>query len=255
MRRDALGVVAVVAQQAAVAAVEGQGDGAVDALDALAAGAAGDEARKAAPVQQQHGLLAALEARADGLQEPAREGGLLARFQELGPHVQDLDLGHGAPLDALGQLQQRVLAALGVVAALQAGRGRAQHHAGAGRLRAHDGHVAAVVARRFLLLVALVVLLVDDDQAQVPRPARTRPSACPPPRRPRPRGCAATARRARTSAKARVQDGHAVAEAVEELAGHGGGERDLGDQHQRAAPHPPASPRWRSGRFRSCPSR
>ncbi len=66
-----------------------------------------------------------------------------------------------------GQFEQRVLAALRVVAALQAGRGGAQHHARAGRLRAHDGDVAPVVARRFFLFVAAVVLFVHHDQAQV----------------------------------------------------------------------------------------
>ena len=74
---------------------------------------------------------------------------------------------HGPLLDAARQFQQRVLAALGVVAAFEAGRGRTQHHARAGRLRAHDGHIAPVVARRLFLLVAAVVLLIHHDQAQV----------------------------------------------------------------------------------------
>ena len=164
----------------------------------------------------------------------AREGGLLARFQKLLAHVDQLHLRHAAALDALGQFEQRVLAALGVVAAFEAGRGRAQHHAGAGRLRAHDGDVAAVVARRFLLLVALVVLLVHHDQPEI---AHRREDA----------GARAHhhARRAGADAapllgalgvaEGAVQNGHAVAEAREKLAGHGGRERDLGHQQQRAA--------------------
>ena len=80
-------VVAVVAQHAAVAPVIGQRDGAVDALHALAAGAARDETRKAAPVEQQHGLLAVLQTLCHGVDQRARKGRLLAGFQELLAHV------------------------------------------------------------------------------------------------------------------------------------------------------------------------
>ena len=166
-RRHLFGVAAVVAEQPAVALVIGQGERAVDALNALAAGAAGHEARKAAAVQQDDGLLAVLEALAERFQEFAGEGGLLAGLEELLPHVDQLHRGQGPGLDAAGQFQQGVLAALGVVAALEAGGGGAQHDAGAGGLRAHDGHVAAVVARGLLLLVAAVVLLIDHDQPQI----------------------------------------------------------------------------------------
>ncbi len=105
---------------------------------------------------------------AERVDEFARERILLARFEKLLAHVDQFDRGHGPRFDAAGQFEQRVLAALGVVAALETRRGGAQHHAGARRLRAHNGDVAPVVARRFLLLVAAVVLFVHHDQAQIP---------------------------------------------------------------------------------------
>ena len=53
-----------------------------------------------------------------------------------------------------------------VVVGLHRRRRRAEHDQRAGALRAHDRHVAAVVARALFLLVRAVVLLVDDDQAE-----------------------------------------------------------------------------------------
>ncbi len=71
----------------------------------------------------------------------------------------------------------RVLAALGVVAAFETGRGRAEDHHRAGIARANQGHIAALIARRLLLFIALIVLFVDDNQAQVAERAQKFPSA------------------------------------------------------------------------------
>ena len=101
-------------------------------------------------------------------------------------------------------------------------------------MRAHHGHVAAVVARRFLLLVAAVVLFIDDDEAEV---LHRREHAGP---------CAdddAAPRRANAPpllgsfgvVKRRMEDRHPIAEAMIELAGHGGRQRDLGNQQQRTS--------------------
>ncbi len=232
--RDALGIVAIVAQHAAVAAVIGEGDGAVGALDALAAGAAGDEAREAAAVEQQHGLFAVGEARGHGVDQRAREGGVFAGFEELLAHVDQFDLRHGAALDALRQFEQRVLSGLGVVAGFQTGRGGAQHYYGARMVRAHDRHVAAVIARRFLLLIALVVLFVDDDQSEIADRREDAGAG-------RDDHCgfagadAAPFLGAFGVVERGVQNRDAFAEALIELACYGGGEADFGDQHQRAA--------------------
>ncbi len=200
-RRHLLRVIAVVAQHAPVAPVIGQRDRAIHAFQPLAAGAARDEARKPAPVEQQHGLLAALQALVDGLHQAPRKRRQFARLQELLPHVDHFDVRHGPLLDALGQFDQRVFAAFGVVAAFQAGRGRPEHHHGAGLPRAHDGDVPAVVARRLLLFVAVRRALRRSPPAPDSAPARRRPSACPPPPSQCPRESAAIARRARRRGK------------------------------------------------------
>src|SRR5439155_16559047 len=68
---------------------------------------------------------------------------------------------------ALGESEQLVLPAARVRPALEARRRTSQDDDGALRARAHDGHLARVVARRLALLVARLVLLVDDDGAEV----------------------------------------------------------------------------------------
>ena len=55
----------------------------------------------------------------------------------------------------------------GVVIGFQRWRGRAEKRDGVFQFGAHDGDVAAVVARRFFLLVAVFLLFVDDDQAEI----------------------------------------------------------------------------------------
>src|SRR5207302_7611916 len=51
--------------------------------------------------------------------------------------------------------------------ALHGWRGRAEKRDGVFHFCAHDGDVAAVIARRLFLLVAALLLLVDDDEANV----------------------------------------------------------------------------------------
>src|SRR5258708_4282450 len=167
----------------------GQRDGAIDAFHALSAGAAGSEARKSPAVEQQHGLLAFLKALGHHIHQASRENGKLAGFEKFLAHVDDFDIRHGPLLDALGKGDESVLAALGVVAALEAGCGRAEDRYRSCSLGAHDGYVAAVVARRVLLLVALVMFLVNHHQAEIlyrsentrPRPHHHGRGACPDP--------------------------------------------------------------------------
>ena len=101
--------------------MKGQRDRTVDAFKARTAGTARDEARKAAAVEQQHGLLAVFEAFGYGSGERARKSGLLARFEKLLAHVDDLDHWHRALFDALGQFESRVLSGGCVVPAFEAG--------------------------------------------------------------------------------------------------------------------------------------
>ena len=50
---------------------------------------------------------------------------------------------------------------------LQRRRGAAEHDDAFFHLRAHDGDIARVIARRFLLLVGSLVFLIDDDEPEV----------------------------------------------------------------------------------------
>src|SRR5437868_1970444 len=144
------------AEQAAVAAMIGQRHRAVNALDALATGAARDKTGKAAAVEQHHGLLAAVQTLAQRFDQPARECGLLARFEKFLAHVDELDAREGTFFNALREFEQRIFAAVNVVAALEARSGRSQNHTRAGGLRANNSHIAAIISRGFFLLVALV---------------------------------------------------------------------------------------------------
>src|SRR5215472_17908579 len=165
--RDFLGVSAIVAEQAAISAMPRQGDGAVDALHARAAGTTGHMAREAPTVEQHHRLLVVRESVANGLEQGAGKRGVLAGFEELLPHVNDVDFRQRAFGDTVRKFEQRVLAGGRVIAALQAGGCGAENHTCVGRLRPDDCHIAPVVAGRLFLLIARVMLLVYDDQPEV----------------------------------------------------------------------------------------
>ena len=91
--------------------------------------------------------------------------------------IDDVDLRQPRLADALGQRQQRVLPARRIHPALETRRRASEHDDRALVARAHDRHLARVIARRFALLVARLVLFVDDDRAEVARAARRSPSA------------------------------------------------------------------------------
>ena len=101
-------------------------------------------------------------------------------------------------------------------------------------LRAHDGDIAAVVARRVLLFVALVVLFVDHYQAEIlyrckdARPRSNHHGSYAGPD-------SAPLLGALGIVKCGMQNSNAVAEAVKELTGHRGRQSDLRHQQQRAA--------------------
>ncbi len=101
-------------------------------------------------------------------------------------------------------------------------------------MRAHDGHVAPVVARRVLLLIAAIVLFIDDDEAEIlHRSEDARPGSD------HHAGLAVADAAPLLGAlgivKGGMKDRDPVAEAMEELAGHSRSQRDLGHQQQRVA--------------------
>ncbi len=81
-------------------------------------------------------------------------------------HIHDADVRHFLVVHALGQFEQREVAAFAVVKTFERRRGRAEHDDGMFHLAAHDRDIARVIARRFLLLVSVLVFLVHDDEAE-----------------------------------------------------------------------------------------
>ena len=146
---------------------------------------------------------------------------MLARFEKLLAHVDEIDARHRAVTNAGKQFEKLVFPQLRVVAAFKTGRCGTEHHASTGVLRAHHGDIAAVIARILFLLVALIVLFIDNDEAQIAN-GREHAGA-------RPHDYAG---RAGTNfsplagafgvAESAVQNCDAVAKPGEELSGHGG---------------------------------
>ena len=202
----------------------------------MAAGAAQRQRREAAAIEEQQGLLAALQRGFHGLRQPRRDEAAARRALAL--EVDRLDRGQLRAAKPLRQMQMRVAAALRVDDALHRRRRRGEYDRDAGLARAHHRHVTGVIARAVLLLVGGVVLLIDNDEAQVrvwqeQRRARaddhrdfvlrdTRPSPC------------ALARRD-LGMPLRRRHAEPRREAVEELPG----QRDLRhqDQHLLTAPY------------------
>ena len=146
--------------------------------------------------------------------------------------------------NAIGNFEQSVLARSRVEAAFETGGGRAEHHAGIRRPRAHDGHVAAVIARGFFLLVAGVVFFIDHNQAEIAHGSEDS-GACSDHNAGAARANSAPLIGALGVAEGAVQNRHAVAESRVKLARNGGRQRNLRHQHQRTAAAMPAWRRWR----------
>ena len=162
--------------------------------------------------------------------------------------------GSGRWLHALVHLDQRVLAALGVVPGFERWRGGAEDDWRLRELGAHHGDVARVVARILFLLVGRVVLFVDDDEAEVgdgreDGRARADDDA---------RFAAADAMPllgALVRRERGVEQRDLVAEGGVELRGHGGRQADLRHQQNGGAIRDRARAASRRGRRRSCRSR
>src|SRR4029077_4212650 len=97
----------------------GKRDGTILALKSLAASAAQNYRGISAPVEQNHHLLFLGEALLDLGSQFARDDLLVPSFLEFLPHVDDFNFGQRALLDAVRQLDERVLVLLGVVVGLQ----------------------------------------------------------------------------------------------------------------------------------------
>ena len=74
---------------------------------------------------------------------------------------------HALIVDALGQIEQLVLAGNGVVITLERWRGAAEHNRAFLDFCPHDRDVASVIAGRFFLLVGRLVFFIDNDESKL----------------------------------------------------------------------------------------
>ena len=162
----AAGKIAEMAAKFFRAAMERQRDAAIRAHLDIAALRTLERRGITPPVEENDGLLVAVDARVDRLDQAGREkDGGFAFF--CGANIEHMRHRHLAFLDTLEQFDQPVLALLRVVVRLERRRGRAKHDRHAFKMTAHNGDVARVIMRRFLLLVGMLVLLVHDDNAEI----------------------------------------------------------------------------------------
>ena len=165
-RRRGFFMAADVAFQLLLLPVIGEGDAAIRALRHVTAEFALQRGGVTAAVQEQDGLLLALQPLQDRLRQDRGENGAFLFVPRHLAHVHHTDDGHLLVVGARGHFQEPVFSLLRVVITFQAGGGGAEHHHGLLHLGADHRHVARVVAGRFLLLVGMLVLLVHDDQPQ-----------------------------------------------------------------------------------------
>src|SRR5260370_24406480 len=99
--RDGLPVSAVMADKRVGALVMRKGNSAVSALHRLATGAAEHNRGVPSPVEQNHGLLIALQALAYLLRKLARKDTVFAALLKFGAHVHDFDFWQWTLLHAL----------------------------------------------------------------------------------------------------------------------------------------------------------
>ncbi len=229
-----------------------QPGGAIGAFEAMAARSAERQRRVAAPVEEQHRLLAPASRLLDPCDCARRQPCAARRAFAL--EVDQRDVRQRGLAEARGKLEPAVASAFGVEPGLDRRRRRGQHDRRLLEPRAHHRHVARVVDDALLLLVGALVLLIDDDEAEVGERQEQRRARADNDGR-----LAARDRRpdafALALGEAGVPFGRPCAEtrgeAVEKLRG----QRDLRQQHQRLALLPQALRRPPRNRPRSCPSR
>src|SRR5579884_853265 len=122
--------------------------------------------REAAAIEKQHHLSALVECRAHRVFQCIADGRRPAPLGRLMTQVNQTHLGQRPFQHALGQTQERILAALGVVPALQRRSRRAKYDWDVLQPRPHDGHISAMIARRGFLFEGVFMLFIDNDEAE-----------------------------------------------------------------------------------------
>jgi hypothetical protein len=158
---------AVVAFEALALLVIRQRNAAILALHARAARPAKHEPGIPAPIDEDQRLRFSSEARGDGFAELRGDRPRAMRGLEILAQIDDFHRRKRPVLHARIELQEMIFSRARILKAFERGRRRTEQRDRPFELRAHDGHVPAVIARRFFLLVAGLLLLVDDDQPQI----------------------------------------------------------------------------------------
>ena len=163
---DALPVAAVVADEHLVTLMVRQTDAAVRTRIRRAALSTGDELTRTAAVEKQDALFTAAEVFLQlGIEHGTDRAGI--PVSQLLLHVGNDDIGQLARVEAIRQREIVIAAGLGVIAADNVRRRRAEQQQRAMLRTAKLCHVARVVARCALGFVGILLLLVDDEQAEI----------------------------------------------------------------------------------------
>ena len=146
-----------VADESVLVLVQSHRDAAILALHRLAAAEAGQRGVEATAIQKQDRLLFFLQARRDRRPQFLGEDSCVRHarsraFAPLHAHIDDADQRQRAPVRALRQVQQLVLAAGGVFEGFQARGGAAEQNDAFFQTATHHGHIPRMIARRFVLL-------------------------------------------------------------------------------------------------------
>ena len=231
---DALPVTAVVADEHLVTLMVRQTDAAVRTRIRRAAFSTGDELTRTAPVEKQNALFTAAEVFLQfGIEHGADRAGIAV--SQLLLHVGNDDIRQLARVEAIRQRKIVIAAGLGVIAADNVRRRRAEQQQRAMLRTAKFCHVARMVARCALGFVGILLLLVDDEQAKVLH-GRKDGAAC----------ADDDARKAGADAfpliitlrerKAAVQNGHRISKVRGKRLDHLRRQRDLGHEQDRPLP-------------------
>ena len=163
--RAPLDMAAMMADQRAAKTMLDEPGVALGAAEAMAAMAAQRQRRIAAPIEKQQRLFAARDRLADRQRKPRRDPSAARRA--FLAHVDRFERRHGPRARARIESQITVAPAHGVDARFDRGRRRGENDRGLLHPRAHDRHVARVIADAVVLLVGAFMLLIDDDQPQI----------------------------------------------------------------------------------------
>ena len=156
---------AMMANERGAKSVLDQPGGAIGAFEAMSARPAQRQRRIAAPIEEQHRLLAPAPRLLDAGDRARRQPSAARRTFAL--KVDQGDVGQPRRAEARGKPEPPVASAFSVEAGLDRRRRRGEHDRRLLEPRAHHRHVARVVDDALLLFVGALVLLVDDDKTEV----------------------------------------------------------------------------------------